>query len=96
MEDLNDCCYEHSLDDLRFTGNLLTWSKGAGEGYIARKLDRALVNQEWLDRFQGAAAEFLDVGPSDHSPILVRNGLLLHVRRPPFRFFNFWVDAPEF
>ena len=47
MEELNECCLNAHLDDLRFTGQLYTWSKGSGEGFLARKLDRALVNHSW-------------------------------------------------
>ena len=44
MNELNDCCLSSSLDDLHFAGQLFTWSKGSGSSYLARKLDRSLVN----------------------------------------------------
>ena len=44
MEEVNNCCRASSLDDLRYSGSFITWSKGSGGGYKARKLDRALVN----------------------------------------------------
>ena len=28
--------------------------------------------------------------------MVVRTGVVLHQRRPPFRFFNFWADDPSF
>ena len=39
MEEFNDCCRVSSLDDLRYSGQLTTWSKGSGEGFKARKLN---------------------------------------------------------
>ena len=63
MEDLNVCYYDNSLDDLKFTGNILTWSKGAVDGFLARKLDRVLVNNSWLTILPNAEAEFLMASP---------------------------------
>ena len=48
IEDLKICCYEAGLEDLKHSGKFLTWSKGSGQRYKARKLDRALVNIEWM------------------------------------------------
>ena len=96
MDDLNLCCYDAGLEDLKFSGTFLTWSKGSGQGFIARKLDRALVNMEWMSKFTEAEACFLESGASNHSPILVNTGMHLHLRKPPFRFFNFGMDNPDF
>ena len=41
IDDLNDCCLDISLEDLRSSGHHLTWSKGSGQTFLARKLDRA-------------------------------------------------------
>ena len=96
IDELNNCCYEAELEDLKYSGNFFTWRKGSGHRYKARKLDRALVNLEWMTKFTAAEAHFLDLGASDHSPIIVKTGMDLHIRKPPFRFFNFWTDFPGF
>ena len=62
IDELNVCYYEAGLEDLKSSGNFLTWSKGYGQGFIARKLDRALVNMEWMSRFTEAKACFLELG----------------------------------
>ena len=95
-EEFNDCCRAASLDDLRFSGQLTTWSKGSGEGFKARKLDRALVNYQWHSSFPEAEAIFQEPGASDHSPVLVSLGMQKPVRRPPFRFFSYWAEHPNF
>ena len=74
----------------------MTWSKGSGDGYKARKLDRALVNLPWLSSFTEAFAEFLEPGPSEHSPVLVNTGFPLYPRKIPFQFFNFWTGFSGF
>ena len=96
IDEFNTCCYEAGLEDLKSTGVFLTWSKGSGQGYGARKLDRALINVNWMSKYTEAEACFLESGVSDHSPILVKTGMLLHTRKPPFRFFNFWMDSLGF
>ena len=96
MDELNACCFEAGLEDLKYSGNFLTWSRGSGQSFVARKLDRALVNLSWMTRFPEAEACFLEPGASDHSPILVQTGMHIHIRKPPFRFFNFWMDNPGF
>ena len=96
LEEFNECCRTSFIDDLRYTGQLTTWSKGYGSKFLARKLDRTLVNPMWHNVFPEAEAFFQEPGASDHSPILVSLGLQLHIRRPSFRYFTFWREHPSF
>ncbi|KAK2653195.1 hypothetical protein Ddye_013051 [Dipteronia dyeriana] len=48
MEDFNDCLQDSELDDLRFSGFLHTWCNKRSNGCISKKLDRVLVNNDWL------------------------------------------------
>ena len=96
LDELNECCLRAGLEDLRYSRIYLTWSKGEGVGFKARKLDRTLINQDWSSFFPGAEAIFHTPSPSEHSPMVVQTGVNLHQRRPPFRFFNFWADDPKF
>ena len=59
LEDCDRCCSENLLEDLRYTGHHLTWGKGEGANFLARKLDRVLVNHLWLEEFEEAEACFL-------------------------------------
>ena len=77
IEELNLCCFEAGLEDLKSSGNFFTWSKGSGQSFKARKLDRALVNYEWMSKFTEAEAYFLEPGASDHSRIFVNTGICL-------------------
>lgn len=94
--ELNQCLIDISQDDMPSKGFWFTWSnKRGGGGSNKSKLDRVLVNTEWLDMFPTAEASFLAPGVSDHCLISVTmvppNG-----RRKPFKFFNFWLQHPEF
>lgn len=57
-------------------------------GYLAKKLDRFLVNDYWLDSFPGLRASFLPPDTSDHCA-----GVLYSVDQQrkvgSFKFFNF-------
>ena len=77
--ELNDLCHALSLEDLRYSGHLLTWSKGSGQGFLARKVDRALVNYSWMSCFTEAEASCLEPGASDHSPIVIQTGMDMYM-----------------
>ena len=75
IDEFNECCQDTLLDDLRNTGRHLTWSRGSGNNFISRKLDRALVNPPWLSYFTEVESTTLAPGESDHSPLLINTGL---------------------
>ena len=97
MADFNACCNEALLEDLRATGFHLTWdNRSSGERFLARKLDRALVNTAWLSAFPLAEASFLPPRSSDHCSIIVNLGVELYRRKITFKFFNFWITHADF
>jgi hypothetical protein len=50
--EFGECLSELEVFDLPFSGCFFTWSnKSEGAGFVARKLDRVLVNSEWLCKF---------------------------------------------
>ncbi|KAF7847052.1 hypothetical protein BT93_L3407 [Corymbia citriodora subsp. variegata] len=58
-------------------------------------IDRVLVNSTWCQDFSFSEAAFVAPGISDHTPMIVKITNLVH-RRKPFKFFNFWMDHPQF
>ncbi|KAK3218470.1 hypothetical protein Dsin_012440 [Dipteronia sinensis] len=54
MEEFSDCLQSSELDDLRFLGFLHTWCNKRSNGCISRKLDRVLVNNDWLVKFENS------------------------------------------
>ncbi|KAK2655477.1 hypothetical protein Ddye_008529 [Dipteronia dyeriana] len=75
MEEFDNCLQSAELDDLRFSGFLYTWCNKRSNGCIFKKLDRVLVNKEWMAKFEHSEAFFLPSSISDHSPSLVKLGL---------------------
>ncbi|KAG2674104.1 hypothetical protein I3760_13G120200, partial [Carya illinoinensis] len=61
------------------------------------RLDRALINTHFTNRFHSAFFEYLQWKTSDHCPMLI------HSQKPvvsyghhPFRFQNMWVSHENF
>ncbi|XP_039068832.1 uncharacterized protein LOC120215148 [Hibiscus syriacus] len=97
MEDFQDCLGDLDLLDHHFLGPTFTWSNRQDKGFLARKLDRILVNPEWLTAHPDSFAEFKAQGASDHclGMIWTQNDAL--ARRPkPFKFFNGWTSNVGF
>ena len=95
--DLDEMCRNAELDDLRAVGSFYTWTNcGDVARRISCKLDRALVNDKWGERFPLSDASFVPPGISDHCAIIVECGLPSIIRRTPFRFFNCWADHEQF
>lgn len=95
-QDFSVCVQDAQLMDLPFSGCFYTWFNKQGATRIGSKLDRILVNIEWLDQFVNSKAEFLNPGVSGHSPGVAtifdkrKHGPL------PFRFFNFLAEEADF
>jgi hypothetical protein len=57
--EFNDCLNSLEVMDLNFGGCFFTWSnKIEGSSFVARKLDRVLVNEEWLCKFGKTCVDF--------------------------------------
>ncbi|XP_077251745.1 uncharacterized protein LOC143890965 [Tasmannia lanceolata] len=91
MDDFNCCINNCSLADLRSIGHPLSWSNRASlsERKYAR-LDRALINDIWLQDYPLASAEYRAPGISDHSPIVISLKEQSGLGPKPFRFMDMW------
>ena len=49
MIDFNSCLHQLEIQDLRYHGEKYTWSNKRPDNPIAKKLDRALINEHWLN-----------------------------------------------
>ncbi|XP_026457292.1 uncharacterized protein LOC113358007 [Papaver somniferum] len=97
MNHFNHCVEISQLFDLPFSGDFYTWSnKLIDPGRIMSKIDRVLANIEWTSVFTQSKDDFLAPGISDHSSMVVS----VYEKRlhgpPPFRFFNYLTNEPDF
>ncbi|KAL6176931.1 hypothetical protein ACLB2K_053563 [Fragaria x ananassa] len=63
VEAIDDC----GLQDVEVSGPLFTWRRGD----LLERLDRSLINQEAAEMFPRIHELHIDVGASDHIPILI-------------------------
>ncbi|XP_039038038.1 uncharacterized protein LOC120175481 [Hibiscus syriacus] len=97
MEDLQNCMTNLRLVDHPFFEPVFTWSNKHGVGFLARKLDRVLVNDHWCEGFSNSHVEFQAPGVSDHSLAVTWYSHESLASRPkPFKYFNFWALHPDF
>lgn len=77
-------------------GNTFTWWNKSKCNPIAKKLDRALVNDEWFFEFPSSVACFGSPEFSDHAVISITLDLASARAKKPFRFYNFIIQSPDF
>lgn len=64
--------------------------------HIFSKIDRALVNAEWLIKFLHLEVIILDPNFSDHSPLCIEMEGIVLVGSKTFRFVNCIADHEDF
>ena len=60
------------------------------------RINRALINPQWLDKFPTAYANYLPSGISDHSPIVINIAQTSKKKGFPFKFYNYWTSFERF
>lgn len=71
MLELKDNITQLGVSDLRFQGCANTWTNKNPSAPVTQKLDRALINDVWLESYPNSVASFLAHEFSDHSPCLI-------------------------
>lgn len=96
MSDLCRCLTDNELCDLPSRGVFFTWSNSRPEDPVLRKLDRALCNDIWLEKFPDSMAVFDPPGDSYHSPCLVSTHASVERSKKSFKYFSFLSTHPKF
>ena len=97
MENFRDVLDFYGFVDLGYLGPDFTW-RGRRKGeMIWERLDRGVVNYEWLSKFPTGQVRHLNCFTSDHLPILLSldaSGQRRKWHRKLFRFEAMWVLDP--
>ena len=96
MRDFQHTVLHCHLSDMGYQGPLYTWCNKREEGLICKKLDRVLMNDVALHRFNNAYSMFAPGGCSDHLRCKIQ---LLPARekiRRPFKYVNAVGKLPKF
>lgn len=96
MNDFQNTVSFCDLGDLTSAGPNFTWINNQDSNPIGKKLDRALVNPEWLSRFPHSHAMLEAGGISDHARCMIHISTTNAHHRKPFKFFNFLTSHPLF
>ena len=73
IDDFKEALELNELKDLGFQGYQYTWNnKRPGEANRRERLDRAVANGEWRDRFPLTTVTHLSSHTSDHAPIILQ------------------------
>ncbi|CAH9092322.1 unnamed protein product [Cuscuta europaea] len=96
MADFRNCIDECSLLQLPTLGSTYTWTGVRSNGRIWERLDRFLVNQEFLDHFDTCNIQHLSKAASDHCPLLLMCDIASLHGPSQFRFQNMWLTSEEF
>ncbi|XP_056691798.1 uncharacterized protein [Spinacia oleracea] len=96
VKPMRDCFSVCKLEDIKNAGCFFTWTnKQEGENRVMSKIDRVVANQDWVDCFDTAVANFLPEGAFDHCPTIIKS-YSTDATHKPFRFFNMWCNATGF
>lgn len=69
---LVQCIMDCKLIDPGSSGSIFTWCNGScPEKRVWKRLDRVLVNHEWMNIFGSTNVNHLIRNASDHSPLVV-------------------------
>ncbi|GJZ28416.1 RNA-directed DNA polymerase, eukaryota [Tanacetum coccineum] len=93
MTDFNDFINEARLVEIPMGGRKFT--RVSDDGMKFSKLDRFLMNEEFIDQWDNLSVIALDRKLSDHCPIVLKD-VDLDFRPKPFRIFNIWMEEADF
>ncbi|KAK9924904.1 hypothetical protein M0R45_033245 [Rubus argutus] len=93
---LKDFMDSNNLIDVGYHGSSFTWYRSSfGEITLKERLDRGLINEDWLLLWPDSCVTHLALIGSDHCPLLFGTNPVLEKRKKPFKFEAFWADDTE-
>lgn len=99
MSDFKDALENNNLFDIGWLGQKLTWSyRHKDESFTKERLDRALANQKWWEKFGFKGVEVLSSRRSEHQQILLstrEESSKWPKQKKIFRFEAKWTKMTE-
>ncbi|XP_044376635.1 uncharacterized protein [Triticum aestivum] len=93
MDMFNAWIRDHGLDEIEISNRQFTWSNKRDNPTLVR-LDRVLVNTDWLLGFAQTSASAVPTVTSDHVPIPVQFSNQI-TKSNPFRMENHWLAMED-
>ncbi|XP_070025420.1 uncharacterized protein [Nicotiana sylvestris] len=89
---VDTCCFE----ELKPIGAFYTWNnKQSGADRVMSRIDRVLVNIEWMIEPPTLVVHYMTEGLMDHSPAIINWENENQRNNRPFKYFNMWKHAKE-
>ncbi|XP_074277279.1 uncharacterized protein LOC141600921 [Silene latifolia] len=86
-----------NLHELKVTGSYYTWNnKHENDTKVYSRLDRVIVNDEWIISNPDSVAQFLPEGLYNHCPYVITLTENHMRKKPAFKYFNMWSMAANF
>ena len=99
IDSFRNAFLDHGLYDMGFEGYDFTWSRWHNwEIVVEEWLDRFCAITKWSLLFPDAKVIHIDLGSSDHLPIILKchpNRLRGERHKAKFRFENMWITDPS-
>lgn len=81
----SECVGQLEVEDCSFAGPLYTWSNKHEVGYVAKKLDRVMINGEFMSKHPTAHTIFHEPRFSDHCASIIDFGQPFHMKARPLK-----------
>ncbi|XP_013689152.1 uncharacterized protein LOC106392926 [Brassica napus] len=91
VESMLDC----GMLEFPCTGNKLSWAGKRTNGTVRCRLDRALGNEDWHEKFPHSKVQYLRMWGSDHRPVLADILSKPTRKRKTFKFDKRWLESEE-
>ncbi|GKE86574.1 RNA-directed DNA polymerase, eukaryota, reverse transcriptase zinc-binding domain protein, partial [Tanacetum coccineum] len=98
MSEFKDSINSLEVEDICSTGFYYTWTKSLKNPHYntLKKLDRIMVNGNFLNKYGNASGVFLLYLVSDHSPAIIKIPKGIVKKKKSFRFANYVPDKDGF
>ncbi|XP_019229272.1 PREDICTED: uncharacterized protein LOC109210327 [Nicotiana attenuata] len=91
-KDFKEFMKDTEMNELQTVGREYTWTNN----HTYSRIDRGLVNANWMLTMPSLKIQVLEPSVSDHSPLKLMVTQIQRKKNRPFRFFNCIVDHPQF
>lgn len=97
IREFRECIAECGLQELRSSRAFFTWNnKQEGEEKVYSRIDRVVVNSDWITALPVSEVHYMNEGLYDHCPAIVNWDNGKGNQRRQFKYFNMWKMADDF
>ncbi|XP_074301363.1 uncharacterized protein LOC141632747 [Silene latifolia] len=97
IKDFRQCVEYCEVIDIVAHGSFFTWNnKQDPSTRVFSRIDRCLINIEWLQMFPDSSAYFMNEGTFDHCPCICYRRNEATTRKTSFNYFNMWSLDSKF